>query len=423
MSIDGSPHFCQWSYRLRTLIRTCGRSWLLLFFTLMSPLPAEEVVVGVVLSLTGAGSTYSRDGLEGLQVAVDELNDGGGLLAKHPIRLVVVDDATKADVATARTAEMLATANPAVVIGTYSSACALAIKPLLAQARVLHLSPIANAERIAFGDSDGWSFLLGPSTHMQARAGALGIARLAVSKGWKTYATMASDYEFGRATQSSFVASLRQAAPSLELVQELWPRLGEPRFEPFIAQLAGAHPDFVYTVLASDDNRKWVTTAPGVDFFSRFPCPGSLISVSELQAQRDMLPRGMIAVTRAPFFAHPDEPRMQRFVAAFSTRHQRLPGDWAVLCYDAVQILAQTAAQTGSIAPDVLRRALPGSWFDTCRGRLQMRGIDHQLLCPSYLGVIADDPAYPFPIYHDLQILSGADCARSVAEIERLEQR
>jgi hypothetical protein len=57
-----------------------------------------------------------------------------------------------------------------------------------------------------------------------------------------------------------------------------------------------------------------------------------------------------------------------------------------------------------------------GLW-NTTRGRLFFREIDNQLSCSAYFGRIADDPNYPFPIYHDLLELKAPDNWRPEAEI------
>ncbi len=54
---------------------------------------------------------------------------------------------------------------------------------------------------------------------------------------------------------------------------------------------------------------------------------------------------------------------------------------------------------------------------DTTRGRLFFREVDNQLSCSAYFGRVADDPAYDFPIYHDLRELKGQDIWRPETEI------
>jgi len=49
-------------------------------------------------------------------------------------------------------------------------------------------------------------------------------------------------------------------------------------------------------------------------------------------------------------------------------------------------------------------------------GEKRMRK-DNQLSCSSYFGQVADDPAYPFPIYRDLLQLKAPDNWRPEEEI------
>lgn len=48
---------------------------------------AEPYHLGVALGMTGPGALYSKDQVEGITLAVEEINAKGGLLGRHPIRL------------------------------------------------------------------------------------------------------------------------------------------------------------------------------------------------------------------------------------------------------------------------------------------------------------------------------------------------
>jgi branched-chain amino acid transport system substrate-binding protein len=79
--------------------------------------------------------------------------------------------------------------------------------------------------------------------------------------------------------------------------------------------------------------------------------------------------------------------------------------------------LKQGIEKADSIDTDKVKDALKGATVETTRGQLYFRKIDNQLSCSSYIGVVADDPAYPFPIYHDLVEVKGPDSWRPEAEI------
>ncbi|QTA86079.1 ABC transporter substrate-binding protein [Desulfonema magnum] len=373
--------------------------------------------LGVALPLTGTGAFYSKDGIDAIQLAVEEINARGGFMGKYPIKLFIRNTGTKPDAAVRETKAMIFYNNVRCVLGTYSSDCAMAIKPVAKEHGILHIAAISNSENITLKDFSPYTFSVVPNSFMQANAVALGVARLAKEKEWKKYVTIASDYEWGKTTQMNFVRHLKKVAPDLKLIKKLWPRPGENQFASYITEIMSLKPDFVYGSLASRDNMVWMNAAKTLNFFKKIPYPGSLISVSELISQADTIPRDMIGLCRAPFFAHTDVPMMKNFVKSFRAVYNRYPSDWAVMEYDAVYILKQGIEKAGDIDSEMVKNALTGLTVDTTRGKLFFRKIDNQLSCSSYLGVVADDPDYPFPVYKELIEIKGPDSWRSEKEI------
>jgi len=53
-------------------------------------LAAEPYHLGVNLAITGTGALYCKDGVDAIELAVKEINDQGGFLGKHPIKLLYV---------------------------------------------------------------------------------------------------------------------------------------------------------------------------------------------------------------------------------------------------------------------------------------------------------------------------------------------
>jgi len=382
-----------------------------------SCLAGEAYHLGVDLAITGTGALYCKDGVDAIKLAVEEINAQGGFLGEHPIKLFIRDSHTKPDVAVREAKDLILREKVRAILGTYSSACAVAIKPVAQEYKVLHIPAISNSENITKVNFSPYTYQVVPNSYMQAKAVVVGVAELAKKKGWKNYVTIASDYEWGRSTQNNTVALLKQRAPELKLKKEFWPRLGETQFTSYITAIMGQKPDFVIGSVASKDNVAWIKQAKAYGFFEKIPYPGSLISVSELILQSKTLTRGMVGLCRAPFFAHLDVPMMADFVKNFRAKYERYPSDWAVMEYDAVYVLKQGVEKAASIDTDKVKDALKGATVDTTRGRLSFREIDNQLSCSSYIGVVADDPAYPFPIYHDLVEVKGPDSWRPEAEI------
>jgi len=387
------------------------------FYLVDRSLAAEPYHLGVNLAITGTGALYCKDGVDAIKLAVKEINDQGGFLGKHPIKLFIRDSHTKPDIAVREAKDLILREKVRAILGTYSSACAVAVKPIAQEYKVLHIPAISNSENITKVNFSPYTYQVVPNSYMQAKAVVLGVAELAKKKGWKNYVTIASDYEWGRSTQNNTVALLKKFAPDLKLKKEFWPRLGETQYTSYITAIMGQKPDFVIGSIASKDNVAWMKQAKAYGFFDKIPYPGSLISVSELIIQAKSITRGLVGLNRAPFFAHMDVPMMANFVKNFKAKHNRYPSDWAVMEYDAVYILKQGIEMAGSIDTEKVKGALKSATVDTCRGQLFFRAIDNQLSCSSYIGVVTDDPKYPFPIYHDLVEVKGPDSWRPEAEI------
>jgi branched-chain amino acid transport system substrate-binding protein len=378
---------------------------------------AETYHLGVDLAITGTGALYCKDGIDAIKLAVEEINANGGFLGRHPIKLYIRDTHTKPDIAVREAKDLILRDKVRAILGTYSSACAVAVKPVAQEYKVLLIPAISNSEDITMVHFSPYTFSVVPNSYMQAKAVVLGVAELAKKKGWKNYVTIASDYEWGRSTQQNTVALLKQIAPQIKLKKEFWPRLGETQFTSYITAIMAQRPDFVIGSIASKDNVAWIKQAKAYGFFKKIPYPGSLISVSELMVQAKTLDRGMVGLSRAPFFAHLDVPMMANFVKNFKATYHRYPSDWAVMEYDAVYALKQGIEKADSIDSSKVKDALKGATIETTRGKLFFRKIDNQLSCSSYIGVVADDPAYPFPIYHELVEIKGPDSWRPEAEI------
>ena len=389
----------------------------LFFFGMTGAKAAEPYNLGVALGLTGAGALYSADGVEGIKLAVEEINAKGGFLGQHKVELFIRDSQTKPDVGVREVKDLILRDKIRAVINDYSSAVAVAVKPIAQEYKVLHIASISNSENITKINPSPYTFQVVPNTYMQGKASAVAVAKIANQKGWKEYITIASDYEWGRSTQDEVVKVLKALAPNLTLKKEFWPRLGEAQFTSYITGIMAMKPDFVFGILASNDNVAWMEQAKTYGFFDKIPYPGSLITVTELQLQAKTLPRNMIALTRAPFFAHMDIPMMADFVKNYRAKYNKYPSDWAVLCYDAVYTLKQGVEKAKSIDTEKVKDAMKGMTVNLTRGKLTFRAIDNQLSCSSYVGTIADDPRYPFPIYKDIVEVKGSESERPESEI------
>ncbi len=359
--------------------------------------------MGLLLPVTGTGANYADGGIKAVMNAVADINSKGGLLGKHPIEVNYRDTHTKPDVAAREARDVISRNKVQTVVGTYSSACAMAMQEIIHEHKILHLAATSNSSKIVNENHTPYTYQFCPNSKMQSGSVVVAVAELIKKNGWKSFVTIGQDYEWGRDTQKGFVTALAKQSPETKLSKALWFKLGETDFASYINTIMAAKPDFCYGAIAGKDNRTFIQQAKGMGLFKKISYPGGLISVTELQQQRKSLPRGMIGLARCPFFAHLDQPLMQKYVKMHRAKHgtDAYPTDWACMHYDAIYGLEQAAKKAGSIETEAVKKALKGATIDTCRGKATFRDCNNQLGIPAgYVGEVWDSPDYPFPIYN-----------------------
>jgi branched-chain amino acid transport system substrate-binding protein len=366
----------------------------------------EPYRIGVLLPSTGAGANYSERPIKGLPLIAAEINKRGGLLGKHPIELIFRDTQTKPDVGAREARSLILNEKVKTLIGSWSSAVAMAIQEIVHEYKVLHLAATSNSSKIVNENFTPYTFMFGPNSQMQSSATVVAVSRMIKEKGWKNYVTLGLDYEWGRDAQRVFVEELAKVSPEIELKKELWAKLGETDFTSYITAIMGLKPDFVFGAIAGRDNETFLQQAKAAGFFQRVVYPGVFLPVTELMQQRKTLPRGIIGINRCPFFAHMDQPLMKKYVDLYQAQFGKedYPDDFACMYFDSLNGLDQAVTKAGTIETEAVRKAMTGATLDTCRGKLTFRDCNNQLDCASYLGEVVDVPEYPFPIF-DLKTL------------------
>ncbi len=370
----------------------------------------EPYNLGVLLPSTGAGANWSESAIKAINIAVADINSRGGFLGKHPIKIHYRDTQTKPDVTTREGRSIILDEKVRAIVGTYSSASALALQEITHEAKVLQLASISNSEKIVGENFSPYTYEFGPNTKMMSNAMVSAVAKLAKTKGWKRYMTIGQDYEWGRNIQNGFVNELKTAAPDVELLREMWFKLGESDLGSYISGIMSIKPDFVFPAIAGKDSRTFMEQGQAMGMLQTTSIVGGQITTVELQQQKDTLPRGLVGMSRCAFFAHLDEPVMQSYIKKYRDAEGQYPTDMACMNFDVVYGLEQAINRAGTIETEAAKDALKGATIDTGRGRRTFRECDNQLNVPTYIGEVHDDPEFPFPIYkRDTMIVVEAE--------------
>lgn len=375
----------------------------------------EPYKIGVLQPFSGPYSIYGEEAYAACQVAADQINAAGGLLGRK-VELVQKD--TKGDVATGvrQANDMILRDKVDAIVGPTSSAVLLGVIEVTKEHKMILISSIANTEQATLERIHPYYFQVVPNSHMESQA----IANYLKSVDFKTYVTIALDYEWGHSTVALLKKELEKAKPEAKLIGEYWPPLKETNFSSYITATLNLKPDMVVGILAGSAYQTFIRQARGYKFFDKMAFlthgfEGDVMAVGK------EFPVGLRIYSRGAFYAI-DTPKMKAFIDAYKKMTQKYPTCWAILSYDSVMALAEAVKKAGGFDRDAIAKALETTEFDTLRGKLSFRAIDHQMNSPEYFATSYFDQEKGFCLGKDPVVVPGESLFRSEADVKKIRQ-
>ncbi|VTU30823.1 ABC transporter substrate-binding protein [Variovorax sp. PBL-E5] len=382
---------------------------------LMSGTPAaaqdKPIKVGMTTDLTGIAAAYARSQVNGVQMAIDQLNANGGLLGRK-LELLVRDSQLKPDLGTSHTRDLITRENVDFLIGPDGSAVGMTVSAVAKQYKKVVMMTIPNTPRLTTETFHPYVFTVVPSGLMEARAMAE-----AIGPGNKRIAFIGGDYEAAHQGLKYFKDWLAKVNPSAQVVGEAWPKLGEPDYSSYITSLMSSKPDVIFSYLWGADLIGFVKQGKPYGVFDKAKV-ASLVFLDDMKALGSEMPDGLIAQMRAPFFAIEGD-RMTKFVEQYRARYNDYPADWAIMGYEGMQILAQSIKQANSLESDAIVKAVEQVKYDGLRGPISFRAIDHQGTVGSYIGTVTKSDKYPFKTLTHVKYVPAEKIWPTPAEIEQ----
>ncbi len=175
-------------------------------------------------------------------------------------------------------------------------------------------------------------------------------------------------------------------------------KLGETNMTSYITAVLAQKPDLVYGAIFGGGLVNLVKQGKAYGFFQQTSLV-TLTTVDFLQSMGRELPdQGLYGWARAPFTSLPDSPKAKSFVEKYKARNGKEPDDWAVLAYDGLMFYAEVVNAAKSTKADDVVKAVTSVKYDGLRGSMIVRGLDGQMAAPSFVGAVAKDAGYPYPI-------------------------
>jgi branched-chain amino acid transport system substrate-binding protein len=367
-------------------------------------LAEDTIKIGFPIPLSGPTSVYGVPILKGAEMAVADINAKGGVLGRK-LELISRDSKANADEAVRLARELIIKDNADFLIGTLTSAEAPAVSTIAKENKIVFIAPSAKTSALTAPENlHPYIFRFASNTTTEGQAGAIIMSKW---KDIKTVATIAPDYAYGRDAIAAFVAELKRLRPDIQIVDQQWPKLGEPDFTAFITAQMSKRPDAVYCDLFGGDFITFAKQATPLGYFKaihdRLADGGEVGAVDAAQPLGDNYPVGIWSDAYDPvIWPGQHEPAAHKtFVLEMQKAlNSKYGSGWAIQGYSSVLALVAGIEKAGSTNSDKVSKALVNLTFDTPAGKRSFNA-NHDADTGEFWGQMVKESEFPFATIKD----------------------
>jgi branched-chain amino acid transport system substrate-binding protein len=386
---------CRQPVARRTVLKA-GLAWSALEVASPFPIHArgeQPVKIGMVEPLSGVYAKLAEAEVAGARLALEEVNQGGGILGRQA-ELLIEDSANDIAVGVAKTRQLINRDEVDFILGDLNSAVALAMTRVTAEKRKLHIVTGGHIDEIT-GRHCSWNvFRICKTTTMEANA----IADTLVEKFGKKWYFLTPDYAYGYALQAAFERKLREHGGTW--ASDVLP-LGTVDYTRSLLNATTYRPDVLIVMMGGEDQANSLKQIVRLGLARDMAVGGALFELESVLAVSDAARIGWW--TMEWWWNQPGVPRVKAFNEAMRGRTGRAPSARNWFGYAAVNTLARIANQEKSLDPIHLARSLQEYTLPADvaleSSSAFFRDRDHQLMSTILVGEVHPPRGDPFDVF------------------------
>ena len=332
----------------------------------------DTIDLGFISVFSGRVAMLGDTGLKGAQLAVNEINEAGGVDGQE-FAIESKDTAADPEQAVSAARDFVLQDQVDFLIDGSSSNEAFAVSQTSSQLGTVVITTASEADTLTAEENfQEKVFRVARSTTFDGVAA----AKYAESLGAKNWMSISPDYAYGRDCTDRFFEFL----PDASVGKQLWPALFEPDYTPLIQQIVRESPDAVFSCLWGGDLVTFIQQAKPFGLFEKttFVTP-TLADSLVIDALGADLPAGIHTGSRFAVGSPPTDANAQ-FDKDYRAEFGEGPTNWSIQGYLGVKMLAKAIEEAGSTEPDAVAKALEGlELTDTPWGDVALRDKDHTL--------------------------------------------
>lgn len=367
----------------------------------------EPLKIGVMSDLSGGLALFGNEMVNGLQLGFDYATDGTLVAGNRPIELIIKDDTSNVDTATAAARELIESDGVEILIGNTSSAVALQIQQIALENDVIYLAAPAASADITGKNFNDHTFRV---CRNSAQDG-LTMASWSIENIGKKYLILAEDYNFGKATAAGFQASFSALGGEFLTAEPIYAPSDTTDFTSYITQIKEAAPDGLILI--------WATNTSGTILFEQLGTQGvggeiPFITGFSSNDTVPLLDKGFIGATGLIVYHYslPQTPANDYLVEKHNEKFGGNPDLFSECGFATAQaVVATLNATSGDTASEALISALEGLEFEGPKGTYTIRAEDHQALASMFIVklISTDDPDEKY--FELVKEVTGAESA------------
>ena len=307
----------------------------------------DEILVGVLLPVTGNNATDGKDMQNAIELAVKKVNDAGGVLGKK-LKIEVADDGCDPQMATTA-ANKLVSQNVVAVVGGYCSGATLPSSGVFKNANIPMIVPAANSAKLPAQGYDTL-FLINGLTPDQAQTAADYMAANQAKK----VALVHDNSAYAKDLADFAKAAVEKSGGTVVAYEAINPE--EKDFSALVTKLKGIGPDATYFtgyyaaggLMVKQFKQKGVS---GLFFVGDGSFSEDVIKIAGAENAEGLL---ITATPTAEFIEG-----AEAFTTEYKTTYNNLaPGPFSALSYNAVNLLADALKRANSTDRDAIKKAI-----------------------------------------------------------------
>jgi branched-chain amino acid transport system substrate-binding protein len=346
----------------------------LLAISALVALPAaaqNPIRIGFSSSFTGPAALASQWEKWGVDLAVEELNAGGGLLGRK-IEIVSVDNRCNPTEG-ANSARKLVQEKVSAIIGAHCSSATLAMMPIIQEAKIPMVTGVSSSPRIGELSGDGgnpYMFRISPDDMRMAQALTESLGK---SKLFKNIAIIAEDSDFGRGGAQAFTPLAQKAGMSV-VSTDFTPQM-IPDFTSVLTRVNQRRPDAIAIFMLGSDQLNLLRNAMQMGISIPYTGRAELAGKNLEIIQAGGMEGSISAWTYSPDI---DNPVNKKFAATILDRHKTTATLQSWAGYDSTRVIGQAIRSANSDDADKIRDALAKASFTPLHGKTVTFDKNHQ---------------------------------------------